>query len=126
MQSIRCRKKLKLYMKHDRKDFERLNHIYEAILAVQEFTENVNEVEFRNSALIQSAVIRQFEIIGEAASNISTSTKEKYSEVEWRIIKDFRNILIHEYFRVDASEVWYSIKFDIPDLKIQIESILSL
>lgn len=113
-------------MKPESRDVERINHIYEAILAIQSFTDNVSEIEFRESALIQSAVIRQFEILGEAASKVTEITKEKYPEVEWRVIKDFRNLLIHEYFRIEVTEIWYSIQYDIPDLKRKIESIRSV
>lgn len=112
-------------MKPEERDLVRVKHIHEAIINIQKFTRGLSESDFHNNELVQSAVIRQFEIIGEAATNISEVTKDKYPEVEWRIIKDFRNLLIHEYFRVDASEVWYSIQFDIPDLELKIHSILS-
>lgn len=97
----------------------------DAINAIQKFTESIDETSFKKDELIQSAVIRQFEIIGEAASRITEKTQKTFPEVEWRIVKDFRNLLIHEYFRIDASEVWYSVKFDIPILKKQMENILS-
>lgn len=113
-------------MKLDKRDLLRVQHIREAIVLILQFTHNIDEEDFRKNELIQSAVIRQFEVIGEAASRVSQNMQDSYAEVEWRIIKDFRNLLIHEYFRIDASEVWYSVKFDIPVLKEQIEHILSL
>lgn len=73
----------------------------------------------------QSAVIRQFEIIGEASANISDELKKCEPDVEWNTIKGFRNLLVHEYFRVDVTEVWSTIENDLPVLKKQIQSILN-
>lgn len=69
--------------------------------------------------MLQSAVIRKFEIIGEAATSISDETKSLSTTIPWHKIKGLRNILIHEYFRVDPSQLWETIKEDLPDLKIQ-------
>lgn len=74
--------------------------------------------------MMQSAIIRQFEIIGEAASKISEELKKNSSDIEWVTIKDFRNLFAHEYFRVDVAEVWSAIQHDIPILKEQISSLI--
>jgi len=63
-----------------------------------------------------SAVIREFEIIGEAAGNLPDKLKRGRPDVEWRDIKDFRNLLIHEYFGVDLEIVWKIIQDDLPVL----------
>ncbi|SMO45958.1 HepT-like ribonuclease domain-containing protein [Gracilimonas mengyeensis] len=112
-------------MKLNKRDIVRLKHIQGAIVAIQSFTEGVDESSFNKNELIQSAVIRQFEIIGEASSRVTEETQQVFPEVEWRTIKNFRNLLIHEYFRVDAAEVWYSVLNDLPVLKSQIEEILA-
>ena len=80
---------------------------------------------FIKSDLLQSAVIRQFEIIGEAGSKISVTTQSAYQNTERRSIKAFRNLLIHEYFKVDAAEVWATIQNDLPGLNEQMEEILA-
>ncbi len=77
------------------------------------------------NSLIRSATVRQFEIIGEAARVISEELQAQYSEIPWRLWADFRNVLIHQYFGVDYSEVYTTIKNDMPNLKSQIEKILS-
>ncbi len=64
-----------------------------------------------------SAVIREFEIIGEAVGKLPQSLKERRSDVEWQDIRDFRNLLIHEYFGVDLEIIWKTVKEDLPDLK---------
>lgn len=73
----------------------------------------------KSSARIEkpySAVIREFEIIGESAGKIPESLRETYRNVDRQDIKDFRNILVHEYFGVDLEIVWKVIQEDLPDL----------
>lgn len=111
-------------MKNKDKDKVRLLHILEAIELIEDFSSGKNFEVFSDDKMMQSAVIRQFEIIGEATANLSDYLKENYPDVEWDIIKGFRNLLIHEYFRIDEREVWSAISKDIPVLKEQIISIL--
>jgi len=73
---------------------------------------------------MQSAIIRQFEIIGEASANISLDMKDSNPDIEWGTIKGFRNVLVHEYFRVDVGEVWSAIKNDLPILREQIQALI--
>jgi uncharacterized protein with HEPN domain len=63
-----------------------------------------------------SAVIREFEIIGEAVGKLSATLKQACPEVPWQDIKDFRNLLIHEYFGVDLEIVWNTIQDELPIL----------
>ena len=63
-----------------------------------------------------SAIIREFEIIGEAVGKLPQSFRERRLDVEWQDIKDFRNLLIHEYFGVDLEIVWRVIEDDLPIL----------
>ena len=70
------------------------------------------------------ASIKQLEIIGEAANHLSGEIIEKYPDVEWKEIIALRNILIHEYFGVDAKIVWDIISEDLPSLKKTVEIIL--
>ncbi len=68
----------------------------------------------------------QLQIIGEAARSMSIETREKHSEINWRDIIDFRNLLVHEYFRVDLQIVWQILEQEIPTLKQQINTILQI
>jgi uncharacterized protein with HEPN domain len=113
-------------MQHDtNRDTLKVKDVLHAIQLIQSFTENETLASFIKSELIQSAVIRQFEIIGEAGTKISTSTQSAFPDTAWRSIKSFRNLLIHEYFKVDAGEVWTTIQNDMPGLKEQMEQILA-
>jgi len=69
------------------------------------------------SPLIQDAVIRDLEVIGEAGKRISDKLKDGYPDVPWRNIAGLRNILIHQYMEVDIAEVWNIIERDLPLLK---------
>jgi len=108
------------------RDIIYLKHIRDSIIKILDFTGDLDFKEFSTNYLVQSGVIREIEIIGEAAKNISFETKNKYKETEWRKIAAMRDVLIHEYFRVDINEVYKTIKKDIPDLKLKIETILKI
>jgi uncharacterized protein with HEPN domain len=72
------------------------------------------------------ASIKQIEIIGETANYITETTKNKFSEIEWRQITGLRHILVHEYFGIDDKLIWQIIQTDIPELKQKIDTILSI
>jgi uncharacterized protein with HEPN domain len=112
-------------MKEPKGDQARLLHILDAISEIEDYTNDLNFEGFFRSSMARFASIKQLEIIGEAANHISPEIIDKYSDVEWRRIIALRNILIHEYFGVDAKIVWDIIKEDIPNLKLSIGLILT-
>ncbi len=93
-----------------------LADILESGNAILEFTIDMSFEMFCNDRKTCSAVIREFEIIGEAVGKIPDNVKQKHKDVEWQDIKDFRNLLIHEYFGVDFEIVWKVIQDDLPGL----------
>lgn len=74
--------------------------------------------------MMSSAVIRKIEILGEATSKLTIDFRKKYSEIPWQIIKDMRNMLIHEYFGVDIQTIWNTVKINIPVLYTQLLEII--
>jgi uncharacterized protein with HEPN domain len=98
-------------------DKVRLQHIRDAIRKIENFTYGEDENSFKENELVQSAVERQLEIIGEAANNLTEEFKDKYPEMEWNKLRGFRNIIVHEYFGVSTQVVWSSIQLRIPQLK---------
>jgi uncharacterized protein with HEPN domain len=91
--------------------------------AIREFVEGMSLEDFCNDRKTSSAVIREFEIIGEAVGKLPNELKQEWSAVEWHDIKDFRNLLIHEYFGVDLEIVWKVIHDDLPILMNAVKDI---
>ena len=111
-------------MKSNFGDKARLHHIFDAILEIEIFTLDKSDDDFFADSMLQSACVRQLEIMGEAASKISDVTKSKSSEIAWPEIIGLRNILIHEYFGVDLDIVWEIIQTDLPFLKKKLHTVL--
>lgn len=92
--------------------------------AVLAFIKDISFEEFCNDRKTSSAVIREFEIIGEAAGKLPDELKQKHPNAQWQDIKDFRNLLIHEYFGVDLEIVWKVIQDNLPVLMNTVKEIL--
>lgn len=74
--------------------------------------------------MIQDAVIRNFEVIGEATKRLSTELRAAYPNVPWQQIAGFRDVLIHDYLKVNLNRVWGVIELNLPELKATVEEIL--
>ncbi len=101
-----------------------LEHILECIELIEFYTDNKKEEDFIVSLLLQDAVIRRIEIIGEAVKNLPDEVKSKNPHIPWKKIAGMRDLLIHEYFGVDNKLTWSVVRKDIPELKKNIEKIL--
>jgi len=100
-----------------------VRHILESIEKIELFTKNVKKSDFFKNEEKQSAVIRQIEIIGEAAKNIPNSFRSD-NDIPWKDIAGMRDKLIHHYFGVNLENVWKVVIEDLPVLKSQIKNIL--
>jgi uncharacterized protein with HEPN domain len=96
-----------------------------AIHRIQEFTANLTQDKYLESALVQSAVERQLEILGEAARRLSKEFRQSHSEIEWRRIIGLRNILIHRYDEIRQQTIWQTVISELEPLLTQLESVLS-
>jgi uncharacterized protein with HEPN domain len=108
----------------ERDDSVYLQHILDAISKIEEYTSKIIYDDFIQNSLIQDAVIRQIEIMGEATKKLSELLRNKYPQLPWKDIAGIRDKLIHEYFGVDIDAVWDTVKKDIPVLKLEIEKVL--
>ncbi|MCL5027478.1 MAG: DUF86 domain-containing protein [Bacteroidetes bacterium] len=102
-----------------------LKDIYVAVCAIEIFIGNMSFEEFSRDDKTISAVLKKFEIIGEASKRIPTEIKNKYPSVKWKEMAGSRDILIHTYFGSDINIIWDTIKEEIPPLKITFEKILN-
>lgn len=106
-----------------RDDQERLRDILDAINQIEKYSVQGKD-RFMEDELIQTWVIHHLMIIGEASRNISQETREKYADIPWVGTIDVRNIITHEYVRIDINIIWMIIEDNLPDFKKKIETIL--
>ncbi len=101
-----------------------LDMVY-SIERIEKFVEGFDFEKFRQDEKTIFAVIRAFEIIGEAVKNIPAKIKSKHKEIPWKIMAGMRDKLVHEYFGVNKEVVWKTIKEDIPGLKDKMFDLLN-
>jgi uncharacterized protein with HEPN domain len=83
---------------------------------VQQFTRDVAWQSFQSDEILQNAVMRMVQIIGEAATGISPEFKQAHSEIPWNQIVGMRHRLVHDYVNIDLARVWEVVQRDIPEL----------
>ena len=106
-----------------RDDLVYLSHIRDALQQISLYTDGMDYTVFLVNRMTQDAVIRQFEIIGEATKNLSNAFRERYPTVPWKDLAGFRDKLIHQYFGVDLAMVWQSVVDDVPMLQEELMKI---
>ena len=99
--------------------------IVESADAVARFCDGVDESDFLNDELRQSAVLQKLIVIGEAAAHLPDEFRKKHADIEWEDIIGFRNIAVHQYFSVLWQIVWNTAIEDVPDLRLEIAQILA-
>ena len=97
--------------------------ILESGAAIRSYVEGIDFDAFVKDRMRYSAVIREFEIIGEAVGKLASELKRAYPDAPWQDIKDFRNLLAHEYFGVDLEIVWNTVQGDLPILMEVVQKI---
>lgn len=102
-----------------------LQHILDCITKIESYS-RVGKETFMDESHWHDAIIRNFEIIGEAAKRLSDDLKKNDPDFPWRSIAGFRDFLIHEYMGVDLNAVWQIIEKDLPNLKVKVIELLGL
>ena len=100
-----------------------LSDILEAIEKIKKYTEGLNFEKFSEDSKTSDAVIRNFEIIGEASNRLPEFFKEKYPEINWYRIIGFRNRIVHDYMGIDYEIVWTIVENDLDKLSSEIKNI---
>jgi uncharacterized protein with HEPN domain len=101
-----------------------LKDIDKAINSITNFIKGMDFEQFKSDDKTSSAVIRKFEIIGEATKNIPNSIKDKYPQIPWKDIAGMRDKLIHAYYEVDLNLVWITIQKRLPELQAFLDDVL--
>jgi uncharacterized protein with HEPN domain len=102
----------------------RVQHMIDAAEEVKSFVADASEQDFIKNRMLILSVIKEIEIIGEAASKISEVTKLEYPDIPWQDIVGMRNRLIHGYFDVNVKLVWNTVKNNLPDLNKSLKEII--
>lgn len=111
-------------MKSSLGDKQRILHMLECIDEINQATKELNREDFIRNSVVRIATVKWIEIIGEASVHITTSTKEKFVDVNWNEIRGLRNIVVHEYFGIQYNIIWEVVTEHLPKLKQQLIEIL--
>ena len=101
-----------------------LHHVRDAIKQIESYTAGVSREVFFAERIIQDAVVRQLEIIGEASRQLSEPFRAQHDHIPWHAMIGMRNRIAHEYLDIDLTVIWEVVKHDLPTLKAQINRIL--
>jgi uncharacterized protein with HEPN domain len=102
---------------------DRLRHIIEAIERIESFCRNISEKKFLSDDMINSSVLYQFLIIGEAIRHVDNQLLNRY-KYPWHLPRSFRNYIAHEYFGINLKQVYKTVKELLPEFKILVQKII--
>ena len=105
-------------------DRVRMRHMLEAAREAIAFAQGSSRASIEGDRKLALAIIKDIEIIGEAAANVSVAEREHHPDIPWRAIVAMRNRLIHGYFDVDYDQVWGAVRRDLPPLIAALERAL--
>jgi uncharacterized protein with HEPN domain len=109
----------------NRSIFLLIEDIWEAIEKIERYTNGMTQDTFQEDEKTSDAVVRNFEVIGEAAGRLPEDFTNRYSEIEWSKIVGLRNRIVHEYFGVDLEIIWQILQNDLPAFKAALSTIRS-
>lgn len=101
-----------------------LRHIVDCMDSIQSYAGEMSKEDFRANKMVQDAVIRNLEIIGEAAKQIPEDFRKRYPGIEWKKMAGLRDVLIHNYMGVDLDEIQKIVSARLPRLRSALKAIL--
>jgi uncharacterized protein with HEPN domain len=104
-------------------DLAYTDHIINCIKKIRKFVKGIDKKEFAKNELIQDAIIRNFEVIGEASKKISPDFKKVYNNIPWKEISGMRDKLIHDYLGIDIDVIWKTIEQDLQVLQKELKKL---
>lgn len=112
-------------MREEVRDKDRLEHILEAIDRILDFTNGKTRKEITSDSMRFFGIVKNIEIVGEAAYKLTKAFRTKYNETPWNDITRMRHVLIHDYFQIDEDSVFYVIEDDLAPLRQQVARYLA-
>ena len=100
-----------------------LQHIADCIARIEDYTRDGRET-FVRDLKTQDAVLRNLQTLGESARRVSAALIDQHSEIPWKAIAGFRNVLVHDYLGVDVGQIWNVVEKDLPPLRRAIERVI--
>ena len=107
-------------MREPLKDRERLEHMKTAIDRILRYTSDKSYEDLVSDDMMYYAVVKNIEIIGEAANMLTQAFQQNHPNTPWKMVKGMRNYIVHEYFQIDDIVVWDVVKNNIPELREQV------
>lgn len=102
----------------------RLRDIRESLSLIEEYASPLTEADFLASRVLQDAIVRRLEIVGEAAKHVPQAIRDGYPAVPWRDMAGMRDVLIHRYAQVDLGMVWDTVRAFVPAVRAEVERML--
>ena len=112
-------------MREKPKDKERLHHMIEAVDNILEFVYGKSFEEYKSNKILKFAVIKNLEIIGEAAYLLTKDFKQQHNSVQWNDMVGMRRILVHGYYQIRDEIIWATIETELLPLKTEIQKLLT-
>lgn len=100
-----------------------LDDMLESVIIIRQYLQGVTESAFQANRMIQDAVVRRLEILGEAANQVPTDYCAQHPEIPWSLVTGMRNRLVHGYFLVDWDIVWRTIQTEVPALEAPLRTL---
>lgn len=111
-------------MRERSRDRERLLHMMDAIQVIEDGVKTYAKEELLGKPLLYYGLVKQIEIIGEAANMLTPGFRDEHSDTNWRPIVNMRNVLVHDYIHINPVMLWDTIEHNLPDLKASLERYL--